>query len=264
VITRVHHVGVVVRRLEEAYGFWRDALGLPLRAAAEVADQGVRAALLACGPAEVELLEPTRPDTGVARFLERRGEGLHHLCLQCDDVAAELARLGAAGVELIDRAPRDGLAGRVAFLHPRAAAGALLELATPAPLHPGAGPATAAPSGPAGLELAAVTVRVADLQAARRRLAAVLDGAADLRPAGPGLAGALGGVTLEVEAAPAPAAALAGVRLSAAAADRLPGAVREAARVAAGGLALPPERTHGVPLSIEPRHPHPQERGDRR
>ncbi len=130
-ITRVHHVGVVVRTLATAYPFWRDTLGLPVVREGEVPDQGVRAALLACGPGEIELLEPTAEDTGVARFLARRGEGLHHLCLESDDVAREVKRLWATGVGLIDSQPRKGLAGHVAFVHPRSCAGVLVELATP-------------------------------------------------------------------------------------------------------------------------------------
>jgi methylmalonyl-CoA/ethylmalonyl-CoA epimerase len=131
VITRVHHVGIVVRSLETAFPFFRDRLGLPLTRVAEIPDQGVRAALLAAGESEVELLEPTVAGTGVARFLDRRGEGMHHLCFESDGVSEELARLKARGVALIDEVPRPGLAGTIAFLHPRATAGVLVELATP-------------------------------------------------------------------------------------------------------------------------------------
>ena len=131
-ITRMHHVGIVVRSLAEAYGFYRDTLGLPLVKEAEVADQGVRAALLAAGETEIELLEPTRPGTGVARFLDARGEGLHHVCLEEPDLEAALRDLAARQVALIDRVPRPGLAGMIAFLHPRAGAGVLVELARPA------------------------------------------------------------------------------------------------------------------------------------
>jgi methylmalonyl-CoA/ethylmalonyl-CoA epimerase len=131
VIRRIHHAGIVVERLTDAYRFYRDALGLPLVREAEVADQGVRAALLAAGDTEIELLEPTRPETGVARFLAKHGEGLHHVCFDTPDVGAHLTELGDRGVDLLDRAPRDGLAGRIGFLHPRACDGVLVELATP-------------------------------------------------------------------------------------------------------------------------------------
>jgi len=132
VIRRIHHVGIVVRRLADAYRFYRDLLGLPLLREAEIPDQGVRAALLGAGESEIELLEPLDLSTGVGRFLARRGEGLHHVCLDTPDVAAELDELRGRGVELIDAAPRTGLAGRIGFLHPRACSGVLVELATPA------------------------------------------------------------------------------------------------------------------------------------
>jgi methylmalonyl-CoA/ethylmalonyl-CoA epimerase len=128
---RIHHVGVVVKRLAEAYRFYRDVLGLPLLKEREIPDQGVRAALLAAGDTEIELLEPLAPTTSVGRFLSRRGEGLHHLCFETSDVSKSLAALKERNAELIDEAPRVGLAGQIAFLHPRACAGVLVELATP-------------------------------------------------------------------------------------------------------------------------------------
>jgi methylmalonyl-CoA/ethylmalonyl-CoA epimerase len=140
VIRRIHHAGVVVERLETAYAFYRDVLGLPLVREADLADQGVRAALLSAGDTEIELLEPTRPGTGVARFLEKRGEGLHHVCFDTADLGGMLAALADRGVELIDRTPRPGLAGSIAFLHPRACEGVLVELATPPPDAPHAQP----------------------------------------------------------------------------------------------------------------------------
>ena len=130
---RIHHVGIVVKRLAEAYGFYRDVLGLPVLREAEVAEQGVRAALLAAGDSEVELLEPLGPDTPVGRFLARRGEGLHHVCFETADVGAALADFDRRGVALLDRVPRQGLAGRIGFLHPGACSGVLVEVATPAP-----------------------------------------------------------------------------------------------------------------------------------
>ncbi len=138
-IRRIHHVGIVVERLDVAYRFYRDTLGLPLLKEATLADQGVRAALLAAGESEIELLEPLDPANGVGRFLARRGEGLHHLCFETD-VDRMLAQLTGRGIELLDAAPRPGLAGRVAFLHPRACAGVLVELASPPPDAPGSPP----------------------------------------------------------------------------------------------------------------------------
>jgi methylmalonyl-CoA/ethylmalonyl-CoA epimerase len=131
VIQKIHHIGIVVRNLEEALTFYRDILGLRVHKEDVIQDQGVKAALLPLGDSEIELLEPIVPDTGIARFLERRGEGLHHLCFQTEDIEGELARLKAKNVELIDQQPRRGLAGMICFLHPRAIRGTLVELAQP-------------------------------------------------------------------------------------------------------------------------------------
>jgi methylmalonyl-CoA/ethylmalonyl-CoA epimerase len=131
VVRRIHHVGVVVRRLADAYRFYRDTLGLPLLREAELPDQGVRAALLAAGDSEIELLEPLEAAGGVGRFLARRGEGLHHVCFDTPDIAGSLEALKDMRVRLLDERPRAGLAGQIAFLHPQACAGVLVELATP-------------------------------------------------------------------------------------------------------------------------------------
>ena len=130
-ISRIHHIGVVVRGLEGALPFFRDVLGLPLTKTAVVREQSVKAALLALGDSEIELLEPIEPESGIGRFLERRGEGLHHVCFETDDISAELAALKAKGVELIDQEPRRGVAGLICFCHPRAHHGTLVELAQP-------------------------------------------------------------------------------------------------------------------------------------
>ena len=126
-----HHIGVAVRSLDEALKFYSETLGLPMQASATVEEQGVKAALLTIGGSEIELLEPLSPESPVGRFLERKGEGLHHICFQTPDVAAELEGLKAKGVELIDQQPRRGLAGMICFLHPKASRGVLVELATP-------------------------------------------------------------------------------------------------------------------------------------
>jgi methylmalonyl-CoA epimerase len=132
-LKKIHHVGIVVRNLEQAYGFYRDLLGLPVEKVATVEDQGVKAALLTVGNSEIELLEPINANGGVAKFLERRGEGLHHVCFETDDVAVELEATIAKGIEVIDRAPRKGLAGMICFLHPKANHGVLIEYAEPFP-----------------------------------------------------------------------------------------------------------------------------------
>lgn len=130
-VRRIHHVGIVVKRVDQAFRFYRDTLGLTLLREAELRAHGVRAALLDAGETEVELLEPLDPDNSVARFLAKRGEGLHHFCFDTPDVDGELRDLQARGVETIDASARPGLAGRIAFLHPRACGGVLVELATP-------------------------------------------------------------------------------------------------------------------------------------
>jgi methylmalonyl-CoA/ethylmalonyl-CoA epimerase len=168
VIRGIHHVGIAVQRLHEAYRLYRDVLGLPLVKEAEVPDQGVRAALLAAGDSEIELLEPLGASSSVARFLARHGEGLHHLCLDTSDVAAELIAAKEKGAELIDAVPRLGLAGQIAFLHPRACAGVLTELATSSEVPGARAHATPAPdtarSGPSspGLRLKRLIVGATD------------------------------------------------------------------------------------------------------
>lgn len=126
--SRVHHVAIVVRDMDAALAIYRDQLGLPLDVLMPIDGDGVRIAFLPAGESSIELVEPTDPATGVARFLESRGEGFHHVCLEVDDVANELARLAANGLELIDTAPRRGAEGPVAFIHPRSCHGVLVEL----------------------------------------------------------------------------------------------------------------------------------------
>ena len=126
--TRVHHVAIVVRDMEAALSVYRDKLGMPLDVLLPIPTDGVRIAFLPVGESNIELVEPTDSGTGVARFLESRGEGFHHICLEVDDVAAELDRLAADGLELIDKTPRKGAEGPVAFIHPRSCHGVLVEL----------------------------------------------------------------------------------------------------------------------------------------
>jgi methylmalonyl-CoA/ethylmalonyl-CoA epimerase len=130
-IKKVHHVGVVVRDMEQAMRFYRDTLGLHVHKLETIPDQGVKAALLTLGDSEIELLQPVQPDTGVARYLDRKGEGLHHICFEVDDVERDLESLQARGTEMIDQVTRIGLAGRICFLHPNAMDGALIELCQP-------------------------------------------------------------------------------------------------------------------------------------
>lgn len=130
-LTKIHHVGVVVASADVALAFYRDTFGLAVSADRVIEDQGVRGVLLQVGQSEIELLEPTRDETGVARFLASRGEGLHHICFESDDVGRQLAEARQQGLELIDEAPRPGLAGMIGFVHPKSCHGILVEFATP-------------------------------------------------------------------------------------------------------------------------------------
>jgi methylmalonyl-CoA epimerase len=125
---RIDHIGIVVEDLEAALHVYETALGLPLAQISEVPDQQVKVAFMPLGESNVELVQPTSDDTGVARFLEKRGEGIHHVCIQVDAIEAALERLKAHEVPLIDEKPRQGAHGRVAFVHPRGTHGVLIEL----------------------------------------------------------------------------------------------------------------------------------------
>ena len=125
---RVHHLGIIVRDLEKAIALYRDGFGLSAGRRATLADQGVKAAFLHLENASLEFIQPLDGASGVGRYLARRGEGLHHICLTARTLRAEIADLEARGVELIDHEPRPGLAGNICFFHPRAHAGVLVEL----------------------------------------------------------------------------------------------------------------------------------------
>jgi methylmalonyl-CoA epimerase len=122
----IDHIGIAVRSINEAKKFWVDQLGLKIARVEEVPEQKVRVAILENG---IELLEPTSPDSPVAKFIEKRGEGLHHLTLQAGNLADRLKELKAAGVNLIDEKPRIGAGGAgIAFVHPKSTHGVLVEL----------------------------------------------------------------------------------------------------------------------------------------
>ena len=128
----IDHVGIVVRSIDEAVPRYRSLFGLlPAAPVIAFASQGVRLCFLDSGlapAARLELVEPVDPGSGVARFLAQRGEGLHHLCFRSDGIATDLASLEAHGAELIDRGPRPGAHGSVAFIHPHTLSGVLWEL----------------------------------------------------------------------------------------------------------------------------------------
>jgi methylmalonyl-CoA epimerase len=126
---KIDHIGIATRALEEGLAVWRDALGLKVDATEEVVEQGVRVAMLQIGETHVELLEASRPDSPVARFIEKRGPGIHHIAVEVADIRASLAELKRKGARLVDEVPRVGAGGcLVAFVHPASTNGVLLEL----------------------------------------------------------------------------------------------------------------------------------------
>lgn len=126
---RINHVAIVVEDLDGALRFWRDALGLPLSKTEDNPGEAVQIAFLPLGESEIELLQPTDPASGIGRYLDKKGQGMHHVCVEVDDIEATIARLTAHGVELINEAPRVRPEGtRYAFVHPRSASGVLVEL----------------------------------------------------------------------------------------------------------------------------------------
>ncbi len=130
--SKINHVGIAVKSLAASIPFYRDVLGMAFEGTEEVAEQKVRVAFLAIGESRVELLEPTTADSPVARFLEKNGEGVHHIAYQVEDLAGALARLKIQGVRLVDESPRRGAHGtQIAFLHPKASGGVLTELCAP-------------------------------------------------------------------------------------------------------------------------------------
>ena len=134
----IDHIGVAVEDLDESIALYRDRLGMREQHRETVEEFGVEAALLEIGDAHVELLTPTGSDSGVARFLERNGPGMHHVAYRTDDVEAALARLREQGIRLIDEEPRTGIRdSRVAFLHPKSTGGVLTEIVQPAEAHGG-------------------------------------------------------------------------------------------------------------------------------
>lgn len=129
VIKRIDHIGVVVDDLQVALAFWQDALGLDLTHVDDVPAEHSQVAFLPAGGSEIELVKPTTGGTGLARFLEKRGPGMHHVCLEVDDLEEMLARLKTKGVQLINETPVLGAGGKkYAFIHPKSAGGVMVEL----------------------------------------------------------------------------------------------------------------------------------------
>ncbi len=128
-IEKVDHIGIAVRNLDESLAVYRDVLGLEFHGFETVAEQKVRVAKLTGGADTIELLEPTDADSPIGKFLEKRGPGIHHVCLAVDDIEKTLERFKEKGLRLIDETPRIGAGGcRIAFVHPASTGGVLIEL----------------------------------------------------------------------------------------------------------------------------------------
>lgn len=128
-LTKINHIGIAVTSLDESLPFYRDSLTMPFAGIEEVAEQKVRVAMLQVGESKIELLEPTSPDSPVAKFLDKNGPGIHHLAYEVDDIEEAIAELKAKGCRMIDEVPRNGAHGtRIAFIHPKSSNGVLTEL----------------------------------------------------------------------------------------------------------------------------------------
>jgi methylmalonyl-CoA/ethylmalonyl-CoA epimerase len=128
-VKRIDHIAVLVNDLESTLPFWREALGMELTHVKDVPAEHSRVAFLPAGDSEIELVQPTTDDTGLRRYLEKRGPGMHHVCLEVDDIEGMLTRLKAQGIQLINETPVQALDGkRYAFIHPKSAGGVMVEL----------------------------------------------------------------------------------------------------------------------------------------
>jgi len=128
-IKKIDHIGIAVKNLEDSLKVYKDILGMEVAGEEVVDEQKVKTAFLPVGESEIELLESTSPDGTIAKFIEKRGEGLHHIAFRVDNLEDKLKELEAKGVRLIDKKPRYGAGGsRIAFLHPKSTNGILVEL----------------------------------------------------------------------------------------------------------------------------------------
>ena len=125
---KINHVAIVVQNIDAALSFWEQTFGLELDHVEEVPSQKSKVAFLPLGESEIELVQPTTSDSGLANFLEKRGEGMHHICIEVEDIDAALAELKSKGVRLINEVPEELPGRKMAFVHPKAANGVLVEL----------------------------------------------------------------------------------------------------------------------------------------
>ena len=127
-IKKINHVAIVVKDIDESLKFWESALGLKLHHVEDVPSQASKVAFIPVGESEIELVQPTTEDSGMAAYLGKRGEGLHHLCIEVDDIEAKIQELKDAGVRLINETPQVLPGRKMAFIHPKSASGVLVEL----------------------------------------------------------------------------------------------------------------------------------------
>ncbi|MEO1646075.1 MAG: methylmalonyl-CoA epimerase [Chloroflexota bacterium] len=125
---KINHVAIVVNDIESSLGFWRDALGLPMDAIQDVPQEAVKVAFLESGESHIELVQPTTDDSGIAKYLEKRGQGMHHICFEVEDIVVALEHMQAKGIELINETPRERDGRQYAFIHPKSTGGVLVEL----------------------------------------------------------------------------------------------------------------------------------------
>jgi len=128
-IKRIDHIAVLVEDIDTTLSFWRDALGIDLSHTTDVPAEMAQIAFLPVGASEIELVKPTSSDSGLARYLEKRGPGMHHICLEVDDILGMITRLQEHGVQMINAEPRTSADGKkYAFVHPKSAGGVMVEL----------------------------------------------------------------------------------------------------------------------------------------
>ena len=127
-LKKIDHIAIAVKNIDEVLKVWVDVFGVKSEHEEEILDQGVKAAAVNIGGVHIEFVQPVKPDTGIAKFVETKGDGIHHIAFEVENLEKELAALEAKGVALIDKKPRKGMAGMIAFIHPKATKGVLIEL----------------------------------------------------------------------------------------------------------------------------------------
>lgn len=125
---KINHIAIVVENIEDSLGFWQDALGLTMGKIQDVPQEGVQVAFLDVGESHIELVQPTTEDSGIAKYLAKKGQGMHHICLEVDDIALALEQMTNKGIELINETARERDGRKYAFIHPKSTGGVLVEL----------------------------------------------------------------------------------------------------------------------------------------